>query len=102
MHARVMQFQIVPGKVNEFAEAVRSIAPLANQQKGFRGFIALHTREKTPIEVETISLWDSLDDLDASEKNLYLYEALARLQSFAQGFPRIQVYQVLARETPPV
>ncbi len=98
MHARVTQFHILPGKSEEFATAVASLIPLMKQQKGFRGIFVLHTHATDPIQVQVLSLWDSLDALDESEKNLYFYQALARVQAFAQGFPSIHVHQVLVGE----
>lgn len=100
MHARVTQFRIQPGKLEEFAHAVESLVPLMHQQQGFRGVFVVHTQTTIPIEVQVLSLWDSLEDLDASEKNLYFYQALARVQGFAQGFPTIHVHQVLVSEMP--
>jgi heme-degrading monooxygenase HmoA len=98
MHARVTQFHILQGKSEEFAKAVESLLPLMRQQKGFRGIFVLHTHATDPIQVQVLSLWDSLDALDESEKNLYFYQALARVQAFAQGFPSIHVHQVLVGE----
>jgi len=98
MHARVTQFHLLHGKSEEFAKAVESLLPLARQQKGFRGLFVLHTHATDPIEVQVISLWDSLDALNESEKNLYFYQALSRVQGFAQGFPSIHVHQVLMGE----
>jgi len=45
-----------------------------------------------------LSLWDSLDDLKASEKNLFLYQAIARVLSYCEGFPAIREHEVLVSE----
>jgi len=98
MHARVSQFHILPGKSDDFAKAVESLIPLMRKQKGFRGVFVVHTQTTDPVAVQVMSLWDTLEDLDASETNLYFYQALSRVQGFAQGFPSIHVHQVLVSE----
>jgi heme-degrading monooxygenase HmoA len=70
------------------------------KQKGFRGLLVVHTQTADPIEVEVLSLWDTQEDLDATERNLSFYHALARVQGFAQGFPSIHVHQVLVSKFP--
>jgi heme-degrading monooxygenase HmoA len=85
MYARVTHFRILPGK----------LVPEIQGQKGFRGVLVVHTQTSDPIEVEVLSLWETQEDLDATEKNLSFYHALARVQGFAQGFPSIHVHRVL-------
>jgi|ERR1700683_1432380 heme-degrading monooxygenase HmoA len=97
MYARVTHFRILPGKLVEFSSAVQS---LIQEQKGFRGILVVHTQTSDPIEVEVLSLWDTQADLDATEKNLSFYHTLARVQAFAQGFPSINVHQVLVSKFP--
>ncbi len=95
MHARVWQLRILPGKLEEFTSAVRSLIPPARQQGGFRGVVALRTGAGEPLEVLLIAVWDSLEELKASEKNLFLYQALARLLAFCEGLPSIREHEVL-------
>lgn len=95
MYARVTHFRILHGKVNEFSHAVQSLIPQIETQKGFRGVLVVHTQTTDPVEVEVLSLWDTQEDLDATERNLLFYQSLARVQAFAQGFPTIHVHQVL-------
>ncbi len=95
MYARVTHFRILPGKLADFSVAVQSLMPEVQKQKGFRGLLVVHTQTADPIEVEVLSLWNTQEDLDATEKNLSFYHALARVQGFAQGFPSIHVHQVL-------
>jgi heme-degrading monooxygenase HmoA len=100
MYARVTHFHILPGKLTEFSQAVQSLMPELVKQKGFRGLLVVHTQTADPIEVEVLSLWDTQEDLDATERNLSFYHALARVQGFAQGFPSIHVHQVLVSKFP--
>jgi heme-degrading monooxygenase HmoA len=95
MYARVTHFRILPGKLEDFSHAAQSLMPELQTQKGFRGVLVVHTQTSDPVEVEVLSLWDTQEDLDATEKNLSFYHALARVQGFAQGFPSIHVHRVL-------
>jgi quinol monooxygenase YgiN len=103
MHARITQFKVRPGKLDEFADAVDSLVPMIRQQKGFRSFIVLRGAalpgnvSETPA-ITVITTWDSLDSLRASEENLYFYRAMARVLTFSDGFPTIQEHEVLMNE----
>jgi len=103
MHARVTQFNVRPGKMDEMAGALDSLIPLMHKQQGFRSFIMLRgaTLPGAAPQANTvtaITTWDSLDSLRASEENLYFYRAMARVLEFSDGFPAIQEHEVLANE----
>lgn len=99
MHARITQFHIRNGKLEDFVAAVDSMLPLMRQQKGFAGVMVLRGDAPAPEpEVTVISAWDSLDSLRASEENLYFYRAMARVLAFSDGFPSIREQQILASE----
>jgi heme-degrading monooxygenase HmoA len=113
MYARVAQFRVRPGQLDAMLEATKSVRPELLKQKGFRVLLvlrrdtppALGTKTATPPfdksteqapQVTTISVWDSYEDLRASEKNLFLYQALARMMIYSQGFPVIREAEVLS------
>jgi heme-degrading monooxygenase HmoA len=98
MYARVTQFRIQPGKVEEFQRTVRSVIPTAQKEKGFRGLFILRGGVEAPLEGHVISLWETLEDLRASEKSLYFYGALARVMRCCEGFPAILEQEVLCSE----
>jgi quinol monooxygenase YgiN len=100
MHARITQFHIRPGKLDEFLATVDSMVPLMHQQKGFKALIVLGTDSASPTSPQTtvITTWDSLDSLRASEENLYFYRAMARVLAFSDGFPAIHEHEVLVSE----
>ena len=98
MNARVSQYRIIPGKIEEFARAVDSVRPLIRKQEGFRALITLRTGDTAAPEAMIISVWDSLEELRASEKSMFLYQALSRLLGLCQGFPAIHEHEVLASE----
>ena len=98
MHARVLHFHVLPGKIQDFQGAADSVIPLIRQQRGFRALVVLHTSPGSKPEATVMSLWDSLDDLKASEKNMFLYQAISRVLSYCEGFPTIREHEVLVSE----
>lgn len=100
MQARVTQFRILPGKLEEFSAAVDSLIPLMHEQAGFKSLVVLRGDEHPsgPTEAMVITTWDSLEALRASERNLYFYRAMARVLTFSDGFPAIHEHQVLVSE----
>jgi heme-degrading monooxygenase HmoA len=98
MHARVTQFRILPGKLAEFTKALHSLNPTISKQKGFRALIVLRADASAAPEGQTIAVWDSLEDLRASEKNFFYYSALAKLMACCQGFPAIAEQEVLVSQ----
>lgn len=98
MHARVSQLRILPGKLEELTGAIQSVIPLSRKQAGFRALVVLRGGSDALPEATVISVWDSLEDLKASEKNLYLYQAIARVLSFCESFPAIREQEVLVSE----
>jgi len=98
MHARVTHFRVRPGKIEDSQGAADSVIPLIRKQRGFRALVVLHTPQESKPEATVLSLWDSLDDLKASEKNLFLYQAIARVLSYCEGFPAIREHEVLVSE----
>ncbi len=103
MHARITQFKVRQGKLEELADAIDSLIPLMSQQKGFKSLIVLRgaalagNTSEAPV-ITAITTWDSLDSLRASEENLYFYRAMARVLAFSDGFPSIQEHEVLVNE----
>ncbi|HEV2420379.1 MAG TPA: antibiotic biosynthesis monooxygenase [Candidatus Acidoferrales bacterium] len=97
MHARVTQFHIVPEQLRQFMSNLDAAIPLARQQQGFCGVFVLRAGEQTTssVDVRVISLWNSLEDLQAGEQNFYFYQALAKVMSASKGFPLIESHEVL-------
>ncbi|MBI3405886.1 MAG: antibiotic biosynthesis monooxygenase [Acidobacteria bacterium] len=100
MHARVTQYRLRPGKRDEFYKAIESMRPKMHQQEGFRGLIVLRNAEDSNEDETVISLWNTLDNLRATEKNMYLYQALARALTLCEGFPQIREQEVLITDFP--
>lgn len=47
-----------------------------------------------------MSLWDSIEDLQAGEQNFYFYQALAKVMTSSKGFPLIEGQEVLFADFP--
>ena len=77
MYARILKVQMQPGKVDEALELYQNeVGPAARQQTGFQQLLLLVNRQdSTGI---SISVWETLDDLAASEASGYLQEQLAK------------------------
>lgn len=98
MHARLTQFRILPGKLEEFTRALQSVAKSIHRQKGFRALVVLRADGGAAPEGQTIAVWDSLDDLRASEKNFFFYSGLAKVMACCEGFPAIAEQEVLVAQ----
>ena len=99
MHARISLYKIRTGKQEEFQQSIESLKPTMRQQKGFCGLVVLRGSEISEEETTVISIWDSLEDLRGSEKNLFFYQAMARTLTLCEGFPAvIREHEVLATE----
>lgn len=99
MYSRVWRFTIQPGKLNAFADAVRTLVPEAKKERGFRGFLLLRGRSnETKPKCTMIGLWQSRELLRASDEGLFLPRALAHLITYCDGFPVIQENEVLVNE----
>lgn len=105
MFARVMQMRILPGKLNDYLMAVESLRPALRKQAGFRALMILRAPEtpakegeKREISATTYSIWETMEHLRASEKNLFLYQAVARVLEHCKGFPQIHEEEVIASE----
>jgi len=97
MYSRVSEFRVSPEKMNAFRDALLSIVPLIKKEAGFRALVVVRTQD-SPALIRATSVWESLDHLKASEKSLYLYQALSRVMAFSNGFPIMEECEVLLGE----
>lgn len=92
MHARMTTIRIQPGKLAEAMDIARdSIAPHAEGQRGFKSLLALVDPEGD--EIVFVSLWETEDDLEASENSGYYEEQLGRLSSVLDGQAVREAYE---------
>jgi len=96
MHARVWRVRMQPGKTDEFKSALLGLAEQARRQQGYRGFLLLGPADDDTPDTTIISLWDSFEAMRATERNLFVTQALAHLYKFSEGMPHIVERPVLA------
>jgi len=77
MYARVWRFTVLPEKVEQFARACRSVGALNRKRAGFRGLVVSRGGQRDSPESTVVSVWDSLEDLRASENDAF-QKAVAR------------------------
>ena len=94
MYARVSDFQVPLEKLAAFTEAAHSVIPLIHKEAGFRALLVLKT-PGSPALARVVSVWESLEHLKASEKSMFLYQALSRVMAFTKGFPIMEESEVL-------
>ena len=102
MHARVTQFAVQPGKLDEFINALEAARPLMHQRKGFQALLVLRVEGSNPPDVRVMTFWDSQQALQESESSVLFYAALARAMTFSQGFPVIREEEVMIGDFPRV
>lgn len=84
MYARVTTIRTQDGKVEEaIGIARKSIAPLAQEQRGFKSLLAL--TDSDDGEVIFISLWETEDDLRAGEDSGYYEDQIGKLSAVLDG-----------------
>ena len=93
MYARVVTVQIQPGKMDEGTDIYRdSVVPAAQQQKGFKGGF-LFSDPNTGKGV-SIALWETEDDMKASETSGYLQEQILKFAAVLAAPPTTEHYEV--------
>jgi len=96
MHARVWRVRMLPGKTEGFKAALLALSEQARKQPGYRGFLLLGPAGEDTPDTTVIGLWESFDAMRASERNLFLTQALAHLYKFSEGMPHIVERPVLS------
>ena len=98
MHARVSEYEVLPGKMKAFVKAAESTLPKLRREEGFRTLLVLGGGKKDPSKAMIVSVWDSLADMRGSEKSLFLYQALSRVMTHSKGVPVINEWEVYLTE----
>ncbi len=94
MHSQVVRAQVQPGKVDEAVAIFRdSVAPAAQQQKGFKNTYFLVDRSANKIM--GFSLWESGADIAALAESGFYQEQVAKFAAVFAGPPEREVYEVL-------
>ena len=92
MHARMTTIRTQPGKMEQALVIARdSIAPHAEEQQGFKSLVALTDPESGDLVF--ISLWETAEDLEASENSGYYEEQLGRLSAVLTGHAKREAFE---------
>lgn len=93
MHARVLTAQARPGQTDELIGIIRdSVTPELKGEVGFKGFLLL-TEHATGKGI-SITLWETLVDLKASETSGYLLQQLDKVAPLLAEPPTVGIYEV--------
>jgi len=93
MHARLTTVRVQPGKIEETLDIGRnSIVPAAKERQGFKGLFLL-TNSDTGKGI-SLTLWETEEDLKASEESGYYQEQLGKLAEVLAEQPEKEDYEV--------
>jgi heme-degrading monooxygenase HmoA len=95
MVARVTQYRIRPGKLEEFTATVEALIPAMDRLKGFRVLLMLQGPDPASREATAISVWDSSDDLRNSDNDEFYFHAVAKLLTCCESFSPMREQKVL-------
>jgi quinol monooxygenase YgiN len=93
MNAKVVTFQIKPGKQSEVIRLFKElVVPGAERQKGFKGGILL--TDPDTGKAMSVALWEAEADIKASEASGYYKEWVAKLSDALALPPVRELYEV--------
>ena len=98
MYARHVTVQGSPDRVDEAVRSVRDdVLPVLKDCAGFKGQLLLIDRSKG--EAIGISLWDTEENMNASEEKVGAARQQAADQAGAGGAPQVALYELPIYET---
>ena len=96
MHARVVSMEMLPIDAGEAARTYQQrVLPAAREQQGFRGALLLTDAETG--EGLSVTLWNSEDDMHASEASGFYHRKLSELDALFISTPVRKHYEVSAQ-----
>ena len=96
MHARVVSMEMLPINVKEAVRIYQErVLPAAREEEGFRG--ALMLTDQDTGEGLSISLWNSEDDMHASEASGFYHRKLSELDDLFISTPVRKHYEISAQ-----
>ncbi len=95
--ARMSFWYFKKGKREEgFSELDRILNTLAQNSKGFRGYMSLLSYED-PNALSVLTLWQDEETMNASEKGEFA-QAIKKVQELIEKQPRIESYRVFSTQ----
>jgi heme-degrading monooxygenase HmoA len=96
LHARVVSMEMLSMNVGEAVRIYQDrVVPAAREQEGFRGAFML--TDPDTGEGLSISLWNSEEDMHASEVSGFYHRKLNELEAFFISTPVRKHYEVSAQ-----
>lgn len=96
MHARVVSMEMLPMNVKEAVRIYQErVVPAAREEEGFRG--ALMLTDPDTGEGLSISLWNTEDEMYASEASGFYHRKLDELEALFISTPVRKHYEVSAQ-----
>jgi len=93
MNAKVVTFQIKPGKQAELIRLFNEfVVPGAKKHKGFKGGMLL--TDPNTEKATSVALWETEADIKASEASGYYKEWVAKLSDVLALPPSREIYEV--------
>jgi len=93
MNAKVVTFQIKPGKQAELTRLFNEfVVPGAKKHKGFKGGMLL--TDPNTEKATSVALWETEADIKASEASGYYKEWVAKLSDVLALPPSREIYEV--------
>jgi heme-degrading monooxygenase HmoA len=97
VHARVVIMEMMPIYVTEAVRTYRDrVVPAGREQEGFRGAWMLTDPETG--EGLSISLWDSIEHIRASEESEFHHREVGELEAFFVNAPVRKHYEVSVKK----
>lgn len=93
MHAKVVTFQIKPGRRDDVSRLFEEfVIPGAKKFKGFKGGMLL--TDPNTGKATSIALWETEEDIIAGEASGYYKEWVAKLSDNFASQPSREIYEV--------
>jgi heme-degrading monooxygenase HmoA len=97
MFARLLRMQIKIDRIDEATKLFeKKVVPLCKKQKGFKG--AYFMADPKTGEGIAITLWESEEDLCATEQSHFFQEQVAKFLPFYTKAPIREAYEVAVRD----
>lgn len=96
MYARIGRFEVVEGKEKELADGYKTAVDILRTQKGYRDAILL-IDPKTGHAL-SVTLWDSLDNLDTPAAAAVVNKMLPLVSPFQKTKPEFTTCKVVVKD----
>ncbi len=96
MHARIVAGLAQPGTIDQGINIFEnSVAPVAQEQKGFKDIFFLVNRDTN--QFMSVTLWETEADMAAGEASSYLQEQVAKAAPILAAPPTTEHYELAAQ-----